>query len=242
MDWRDEGVLLAVRRHGESAAIIEVFTAQYGRQAGVVRGGASRKMTPVLQLGAQLDVTWRARLEAHLGAFTVEPLKGRAADVLSDRLALSGLSAVCALLAFSLPERQAHPNLYAHSIALLDAIGAEGWERAYLQWEVALLEEMGFALDLSVCAVTGSTEDLIYVSPKSGRAVSRTGAGDWADRLLPLPECLRSPGPALRQDVLAGLKTTGYFLHSHLAQSLGERPLPKARQRLIDVLVRQSAS
>lgn len=241
MEWRDEGVLLAVRPHGEHAAIIEVFTAAQGRHAGVVRGGTSRKMTPVLQPGAQLDVTWRARLQDHLGAFTVEPLRGRAAGALSDRLALAGLASVCALLSFTLPEREPHPALYARSVALLDGLGAENWARAYLDWEIGLLEEMGFALDLRSCAVTGSYEDLAYVSPRTGRAVSREAAGEWAERLLPLPVCLLGQGPAEPGDIADGLHLSGYFLAHHLAPSLGEKPLPAARQRLIDLIARQSA-
>jgi DNA repair protein RecO (recombination protein O) len=238
MDWRDEGVLLAVRKHGESAAIIEVFTPSRGRHAGVVRGGAGRRMAPVLQPGAQLDVAWRARLEDHLGAYSVEPLQGRAAEVMGDPLALAGLTAVCSLLTFCLPEREPHPELYARSIALLDALGAEQWGYAYLRWELALLDEMGFGLDLSACAVTGKNDDLAYISPRTGRAVTRTGAGDWADRLLPLPASLLGRSDAGTEDILSGLSVTGHFLSGHLARALGEKPLPAARQRLVDRLAR----
>ena len=135
MEWRDQGALLAVRRHGETAAIIEVFTAAHGRHAGVVRGGASRKVAPVLQPGAQLDLTWRARLDDHLGHFTVEPLQSRTA-ILSDRAALSALNAICALLSHALPERDSHPALYPATIALLDALEGADWQQAYLRWEL----------------------------------------------------------------------------------------------------------
>lgn len=239
MDWRDEGVLLSVRRHGESAAIIEVFTPGHGRHAGVVRGGTGRRMAPVLQPGAQLDLNWRARLEDHIGTYTVEPLRGRAAEALGDAVALAGLSAVCSLLAFCLPEREPHPRLYERSVALLDALGAVGWEYGYLRWELALLDEMGFGLDLSRCAVTGATEGLAHVSPRTGRAVTRAGAGDWVDRLLPLPDSLRGDAGVGRRDVAEGLAVTGHFLSSHLAPALGDKPLPPARQRLIDRLARQ---
>ncbi len=239
MEWRDEGALLSVRPHGESAAIIEVFTAQHGRHAGVVRGGASRRQAPVLQPGAQLDITWKARLDEHIGAFTVEPLRSRAAAVLGDRLGLAGLNAICALLSFALPEREPHPGLYAGSVALLDGLaGGAGWPLGYLRWELGLLEELGFGLDLAACAVTGGSDDLIYVSPKSGRAVSRAGAGEWADRLLPLPACLMGQGPATAADLAAGLRLTGHFLTTRLAPALGERPLPDARRRLVDLLTR----
>lgn len=240
MEWRDHGILLSVRRHGENGAIIDVFTQEHGRHAGLVRGGAGRRMAPVLQPGAQLDLIWRARLEEHLGAYQAEPLRSRAAAALSGRLALAGLNAVTALLAFSLPEREPHGTLYLRSEQLLDLLGREDvWPLAYLQWELALLEELGFGLDLSACAVTGTTEELIYVSPKSGRAVSRAGAGDWADRLLPLPPVLRGEGDAGDEDILIALRTTGFFMETRLAKALGNHPVPEARGRLLDTLSRR---
>lgn len=239
MDWRDEGTLLSVRKHGETSAIIEVFTAQHGRHAGVVRGGTSRKLAPMLQPGAQLDLAWRARLEEHIGSFNVELSRSRAATVMADRAALAGLNAITALLVFALPEREPHPGLYARSTEMLDLLGqAEAWPVAYLQWELALLEELGFGLDLSACAVTGRANDLAYVSPKSGRAVSAEGAGEWADRLLPLPPELLGVVTEDLAGVAAGLRTTGYFLETALAHSLGDRPLPEARARLVDRLSR----
>ncbi len=239
MDWRDQGALLAVRRHGENSAIIEVFTAEHGRHAGVVRGGSGRRMAPILQPGAQLDVTWRARLDEHLGSYTVEPIQSRAAAIMGDRLALAGLNAVTALLSFALPERAPYPSLYARTMTLLDLmVSSEAWPLAYLRWELALLDEMGFGLDLSRCAATGSTEGLVFVSPKTGRAVSLDGAGEWADRLLPLPPALMGHGQGEPEDVATGMTTTGFFLTHRLAHSLGNRPLPAARQRLNDLLAR----
>lgn len=237
MEWRSDGILIALRRHGESAAIVELFTAEHGRHLGVVRGGASRRMAPLLQTGAQLDATWKARLSDHIGSYTVELKQSRAAEVLEDRTALAGLSAVCALLSFTLPERAPYPGLYARSLALLDGLGAERWSEAYLRWELALLDEMGFGLDLSACAATGSTQDLAYVSPKTGRAVSRGAAGEWADRLLPLPPVLRGAA-GNTSEVPQALQTTGHFLAHHLAPSLGDRPLPAARQRYVDLISR----
>ncbi len=228
MEWRDQGVLLAVRRHGESAAIIEVFTDLRGRHAGVVRGGGSRKQAPILQKGAQLDVTWRARLDEHIGTFRAELLLSRAATAMADRQALAGLNAICDLLKFVLPEREPHPRLYRATQALLAALdAAPDFVPLYLEWELLLLEDLGFGLDLGSCAVTGETEMLEFVSPRTGRAVSRAGAGEWAEKLLPYPAA-RVPG-----GVLAGLRTTGYFLETRLAQSLGDRPLPEARARLM---------
>ena len=238
MDWRDHGILLTTRRHGESSAIIDVFTQSHGRHAGVVRGGASRKIAPVLQPGAQLDVEWRARLEDHLGSYRVEPLRSRAA-ALSGRLTLAGLNTVTALLAFCLPDREPHAALYQRTEQLLDLLGQdEVWPLAYLNWEMDLLEETGFGLDLSSCAATGQTTDLIYVSPKSGRAVSKQGAGEWADRMLPLPDCLRKQGTAPDKDIALAFKTTGYFLTHRLAPALGNKPLPEARARYVDRFTR----
>ncbi|WP_339638838.1 DNA repair protein RecO [uncultured Sulfitobacter sp.] len=239
MEWRDQGILLSARRHGETSAIIEVFTPEQGRHAGIVRGGTSRKIAPSLQPGAQLDLAWRARLEDHIGAFTVEPLRSRAAVAMQDRLALAGLNAVTALLSFCLPEREPHPALYRRTEALLDMLGqGDVWPLAYLKWELRLLEEMGYALDLEACAVTGVTEGLAYVSPKSGRAVSDKGAGEWADRLLPLPTVLRG-GTGSDAEIAQGLVTTGHFLTAHLARDLGGKPLPEARARFIDAFSRR---
>ncbi len=240
MDWRDHGILLTTRRHGETAAIIEVFTEAHGRHAGVVRGGTSRKIAPVLQPGAQLDVLWRARLEEHIGTFQVEPLRSRAAAAFSGRLALAGLNAVVSLLSFCLPEREPHPAIYSQTEQLMDLLGQdEIWPLAYLRWELALLEELGFGLDLSSCAVTGATEGLVYVSPKTGRAVSVEGAGEWADRLLPLPPCLRGEGTAPDAEIVQGLNTTGYFMEHRVAPALGHHPLPEARARFVERLTRR---
>lgn len=238
MEWRDEGVLIAMRPHGESAAIIEVFTAAHGRHAGVVRGGGSRKAAAILQPGTQVQVTWSARLDEHLGTFVVEPLASRAA-MLGDRLALAGLNAVTALLHVSLPERDPHPALYRQSVALLDRMAAGGaWGTEYLRWELALLEDLGFGLDLGTCAVTGAREGLVFVSPRTGRAVSKAGAGEWADRLLPLPEGLAGTGPMAPGAVAEGLGLTGHFLGKGLQEVLHDRPLPEARGRLVMLLTR----
>ena len=240
MEWRDQGILLSTRRHGETSAIIEVFTPDHGRHAGVVRGGTSRKIAPHLQPGAQLDLVWQARLEDHIGSFRVEPVRSRAASALGERLALAGLNAVTGLLGFCLPEREPHPELYRHTEQLLDLLDQPDlWPLAYLKWEVRLLHEMGYALELDRCAVTGTQEDLIYVSPKSGRAVSRGAAGEWADRLLPLPPVLRGTGDAPDQEIADSFVTTGYFLTQHLARDLGDKPLPDARARFVDLFNRR---
>ncbi|SHI84881.1 DNA repair protein RecO [Wenxinia saemankumensis] len=238
IEWQDSGTILAVRPHGENGAIVEVFTAAHGRHAGHVRGGTGRRLRGTLQPGAQVAVRWTARLDAHLGHFTVEPRRSRAAQVLTDRLALAGLTTVAALLGLVLPERDPHPRLFARTEALFDLLGdSDLWPLAYLQWELALLDEMGFGLDLARCAVTGGEEGLAYVSPRSGRAVSAAAAGDWAPRLLPLPPVLRGAGEATGPEIAAALGTTGWFLQHRLLGA--ERPLPAARERLVAAIDRQ---
>jgi DNA repair protein RecO (recombination protein O) len=241
MDWRDEGILLTARRHGESAAIVEVFTAAHGRHAGVVRGGAGRRMAPVLQPGALLAVEWSARLEEHIGAFRVDPVSTRAAVLMGDRAALAALGAMTALIAATMPERDSHPELYARSRDLLAALGsAPDWPARYAAWELALLAELGFGLDLASCAATGSREDLVWVSPKSGRAVSRTAGAPWADRLLALPAFLREAWEASppRAEIAAALALTGYFLEARIAPGLPREALPAARARAVEAILR----
>ena len=241
MEWRDEGVILSVRAHGESAAILDVFTEAHGRHAGVVRGGTSRRMKPILQPGSQVAVEWSARLEAHLGSYRVEPIRSRAAAVMADRLALEGLNAVCAMVAAAFPERAPETGFYYLTCELLDAVGDPAWARDYAMWEREMLTVLGFGLDLSQCAATGVDTDLIYVSPKSGRAVSRDGGRDWAHRLLPLPafflnEDVSTPGP---EDIAAALRLTGHFLLQQALPALGRDHLPDARERLIRVVERR---
>ena len=239
MEWREEGVLLARRHHGENAAIIEVFTEGHGRHAGIVRGGTGRKLAPVLQPGTQVDVSWRARLEDHLGAFTVEPVSSRAATLMGDRKTLAGLNALTALLSFALPEREAHAALYHRTLAVLDMMGeSEFWPLAYVRWELFLLEELGFGLDLGRCAVTDRSDNLVFVSPKSGRAVSRVGAGEWADKMLPLSPALIGEGEGSVEDIRDALSVTGHFLQNWVATALGNKPLPEARARLVGLLAR----
>jgi DNA repair protein RecO (recombination protein O) len=234
MEWRDQALVLSTRPHGETSVILEVFTPAHGRHAGVVRGGTSRRLTPHLQAGSQLDVTWRARLDDHLGSFAVEPLQSRA-GLMADRRALAGLNAVCALLTVALPEREPHAALYGATQTLLDALlGLPDWPQIYVRWELGLLEELGFALQLGTCAVTGLSHDLGYVSPKTGRAVSRGAAGAWVDKLLPLPAGMGTG----KTDVPAALAITGHFLQRELAPILNGRALPEARARLMAQLAR----
>ena len=241
--WADEGMILSARTHGENAVILDVLTEGHGRHSGVVRGGASRRMRPILQPGAQVSVEWQARLEEHMGAFRVEAKRSRAAEILGDRSALEAIGAIAGLLAMALPEREAMLGLYHRTIGLADRFGGgEAWWTAYARWELALLSDIGFALDLSCCAVTGAEEGLVFVSPKSGRAVSREGAGEWADRLLPLPAFLREDNgqTAPAAEVVKALRLTGFFLQNQVVEVSNAKDMPAARMRLMDLIGRRA--
>ncbi|PZQ52320.1 MAG: DNA repair protein RecO [Rhodovulum sulfidophilum] len=240
MEWRDEGILLSVRRHGEASAIVEIFTAGHGRHAGVVRGGGGRRMAPVLQPGAEVSAEWSARLEEHIGAFRLDLVTAHSARLLDDGAALAALQAVAALSAAGLPERAAHPELYALTRDLVAALGhAPDWPSRYALWELALLGELGFGLDLTRCAASGRREDLVYVSPKSGIAVSREAGAPWAARLFALPDFLRLGEPAEDPEaVRAALALTGFFLDARLGPALPRGALPAARDRAVAAILR----
>jgi DNA repair protein RecO (recombination protein O) len=239
MEWRDEGVVIGVRGHGETSAIAEILTAEHGRYLGMVRGGRSRHMRPVLQPGNLVMVTWRARLEEHMGMFQLEPLALKAGFILSYPFRLAGLSTLMGL-AQMLPEREPHPKLYHAAHVVLSSIEDDAlWPALLVRWEMGLLDELGFGLDLSKCAATGQGHDLHFVSPRTGRAVSREAGLPYEDRLFSLPSFLRGGGEVLAGDVLAGLKLTGYFLERHV---FGPRAIamPQARQWLADGLTQRA--
>jgi DNA repair protein RecO (recombination protein O) len=235
MDWRDEGILLAVRPHGETSAIIEVLTRDHGRHAGLVQGARSARLASVLQPGTQLALDWRARLAEHLGNFRVEPVRSRAGAIMADRAALAGLNAVGALLVAFVPEREPNPEIYDSTLALADALAEQAWDwpADYARWEVGLLAALGFGLDLSRCGATGVTEELIYVSPRTGRAVSKAAGGAWADKLLPLPGFLTGPCPPTIGAVREALRMTGWFLEHWVCPAFERQALPDARARLV---------
>jgi DNA repair protein RecO (recombination protein O) len=240
MEWQAEGTVIARRTHGESSVIIDVLTLEHGRHAGIVPGGTSRTRVAMLQPGARLFLRWRARQADQLGTFTIEPVRLRP-NLMGDALSLAGLNAICALLVFGLPERDPHPRLVEQTEALLDLIEAgDDWPALYLAWEMRLLDEMGFGLDLTSCAVTGAQKGLAYVSPRSGRAVSREGAGEWADRLFPLPAIMGGVDTNRAHGLHEGLAITGYFLENRLGAELVGRHLPAARDRLIKRLARDT--
>jgi len=230
--WRDEGVLLSARRHGEADAIIEALTAAHGRHAGVVKGGGGRRLAQ-LQPGTQIALEWRARLAEHLGTVRVEPVRDRAGAIMADADALAALSSAAALLCAFLPEREPCAALYARTVALMDALAAGGaWGAAYARWELDLLATLGFGLDLSSCAATGATGALVWVSPRTGRAVSAAAGAPYADRLLALPPFLLGEGAAAPGDLAAALRLTGWFLDRWAAPAFGLETAPPARARL----------
>jgi DNA repair protein RecO (recombination protein O) len=243
MEWSDEGIVLSVRAHGETAAVVELLTRSHGRHAGLVHGGRSRKSRPVLQPGNHVTATWKARLSEQLGHVTLELTRPYAAAAMDDASALAGLSSI-ASLARLLPERDPHPNLYEITLFVLGYLDdPDIWPALYVRWELALLDELGFGLDLSACAATGSRDDLIYVSPKSGRAVSRAAGEPYRDKLLALPPFLSADRPTganariTVEDLAAGLALTGYFLDMRVLSARG-MALPEARDRLLRQTVR----
>jgi DNA repair protein RecO (recombination protein O) len=244
MEWADEGIVLSVRSHGETSAIVEALTHLHGRHLGLMRGGASRKARTMLQPGNSLHLTWRARLNEHLGSLHAEPLRARTGALLERRDSLIGLNAFAAMAAAALPEREPHVGVYGAAEVLLDAIVEKDfahWASLYVRWEAGMLYELGFGLDLSRCAASGVTDDLIYVSPRSGRAVSREAGAPYADRLLKLPAFLlgvQNAEPSAA-DILEGLKLAGYFLLDRVLRPHGKE-LPQARLRLQELAGRES--
>ena len=235
MEWRDEGVVLSVRRHGETSAIAEILTAAHGRCLGLVRGGRSRTMRPVLQAGNEVQLTWRARIEDHLGTFTLEPMVLRAGAIMEQPFRLAGL-ATLAGLAQLLPEREPHAPTFEAMRVVLAAIEQDDiWPALLARWEMGLLEELGFGLDLKACAATGTRDGLAFVSPRSGRAVSATAGAPYRDRLFRLPDFLRANAPANATDIVDGLRITGYFLDRHVFEPRGASP-PEQRQWIIRAL------
>ncbi|MBL4802624.1 MAG: DNA repair protein RecO, partial [Emcibacter sp.] len=195
MEFQDQGIIISLRKHGEYDAIIDVLTAEHGRHAGMVKGGMGRRQRGTLQPGNEIILTWRGRLESQLGSYSVELRNARSASFLDYPSKLGVLNSVCAILSTCLAEREEHRALYDALQILLDMLETmdhrpENWGALLVRWEIGLLAELGFGLDLSCCAATGVTDDLIYVSPKSGRAVSAEAGRPYHDKLLPLPAFL----------------------------------------------------
>ena len=240
MEWSDSAILLSARAYGETGLIADLFTREHGRHAGLVRGAKARAL---LQPGNGVSATWRARLPEQLGNYVIELARARAGSLMESRAGLIGLNAFCAVTMTALPEHQAHTPLYDAAEILLDAMAADDfahWGPIYVRWEAGLLDALGFGLDLSQCAVTGATNDLIYVSPRTGRAVSADAGADYAARLFPLPQFLLDPGSVPDMAATrAGLVLTGHFLLDRVLEPHG-RDMPQARTRL-DVLARDQS-
>lgn len=235
MEWSDEGIVIGVRRHGENSAILEAMTRQHGRHLGLVRGGRSTRLQSALQPGNSLGLVWRARLDEHLGIYAVEPLALRAGRLIASGLALSGVVYLGALLRL-LPERDPHESLFEALHLIADHLDEAALAPALVaRFEAQVLAECGFALDLERCAATGAREELIYVSPKSGRAVSAAAGAPWRERLLPLPAFLRPGAPGASPDatdIADAFRLTGFFLMRDLFAPRG-LPLPDARRAFL---------
>ncbi|ABD07318.1 DNA replication and repair protein RecO [Rhodopseudomonas palustris HaA2] len=226
MEWSDEGIILGVRRHGEAGAIVELLTRGHGRHLGLVRGGASSRLRPLLQPGNSVLAVWRARLDEHLGYYQLEGTRMRAATMLASSHAVYGITHL-ASLARLLPERDPHEDIYEMLERTLDDFDDVGDAATHLiRFELAMLAELGFGLDLSACAATGATTDLIYVSPKSGGAVSRTAGEPWREKLLRLPDFLREDNDGRNgwsdQDLRDGFDLTGRFLLRNVLEPRGQ--------------------
>ncbi|MEO3998638.1 DNA repair protein RecO [Mesorhizobium sp. CAU 1732] len=237
MEWRDEGIILGTRKHGETSVILEVMTRAHGRHLGLVRGGRSRRMQPVLQPGNRVDLIWRARLDEHLGMYQVEALELRAARLFDSACAVYGLQTIASHLRL-LPERDPHETLFETLDLLIRHLeDASSAAELVVRFELLILDELGFGLDLSQCAATGRREDLIYVSPKSGRAVSREAGAPWADKMLALPAFLKH-GSGIRGDPAAmedAFRLTAYFFTRHVYEPRGMEP-PEARAGFLAAL------
>jgi len=237
MEWSEEGIVIGARRHGEADVIIEALTAGHGRHLGLVRGGRSRRLRPVIQPGNTLHFTWRARLHEHLGNFRVEPVVERSTLITATGAGAFGLQLVATHLRL-LPERDPHPRLYHALAALIDCFDRPSLAAELMvRFELLLLDELGFGLDLESCAATGGRADLVYVSPRSGRAVSRAAGAPYADRLLPLPAFLADAAGrgGSAEAVQEGFLLTGYFLERHVFDSRGEN-LPEVRLSFLKAL------
>jgi DNA repair protein RecO (recombination protein O) len=237
MEWEDDAYVLAARAHGESGAIVELLTAARGRFVAHVAGGASRRLKPILQPGSRVIARYRARVSEQLGSASLEPVGEGPAALFDDPMALAGLSAAAAVAAGALPEREAHPGVFLALEALIPVLAHPGiWPAVYVRFEAGLLQDLGFGLDLSRCAATGAVDDLIYVSPRTGRAVSRQAGEPYRDKLLKLPPFLLGAQAGLDPgDVDLGLILTGHFLEQFVFAPLN-RPLPPARVWLADRL------
>lgn len=238
MEWSDQGIVLSASPHGETSSVARLLTREHGRHAGLVQGGQGRLASSLYQPGNLLSCRWRGRLADHLGRFTCELQEAKAALLLDDADRLAAMRAATAICDAALPEREPHPECFEGLLALLDTLAGDHWGEVYVHWELSLLAALGFGLDLSACAATGSTDDLVYVSPKSGRAVTRAAGAPYKERLFALPGFLIGKGGGGPEAVRQGLALTGFFLQRHVF-AVQHKAVPAARERLAERLERR---
>jgi len=264
MHWSDAAIILSARKYGETSAVVRVLSREHGVFSGVMRGAFSKNNRGIAQTGNVVGAAWNARLSEHLGTFKLEMMEAHAAHIMQDAGKLAALTSACALTELALPERHPYPKLFSalheflHILSFSEwgayppkppplraspcSVNNDGWQQRYIKFELALLAESGFGLDLSECAATGVADDLIYVSPKSGRAVCREAGEPYKEKLLPLPSFLLPllnpesliPHP-YPKEILAGMQLTGYFLEHSLLASHG-KTMPAARTRLYNLI------
>ena len=228
--FEDQGIILSVRPHGETGGIASILTRAHGRSMGYVYGLGSERLRGVTEIGNRVSVRWQAKSSEQLGTFQLEIERSITSDVMDDPVKITALQSACAIAEKTLPEREKHPHVFEAFSVLLDAFSGEIWPVSYVAWELGLLRELGFGLDLSVCAATGSAEDLIYVSPKSGRAVSAAAGSVYKEKMLTLPPYLRGEARMEPQDIIDGLQLTGHFLLKRVfSQSHSNLPEPRLR-------------
>lgn len=241
-EWTDNAIIIECRPHGEHAAIVQILSQHHGRYAGLVRAGQSRAMRPVLQPGNAIAVSWRARLDDHLGSMAIELVNANAAKIMGERMRLTALTAICALLQGAIAEREPVSDAYDATVAMIELLSSDIetqlWLAAYIRWEIGLLAVAGFGLELNRCAVSGATEGLRYVSPRSGAAVTSDAAGEHTPRLLVLPGFLGGASKSLEEDIINGIRMTGHFIARQIF-GVHHQPMAEARQRLQDMILIQ---
>lgn len=231
-EWRDQGIIINVKPHGEHGGIVSLLTSEYGRHAGFAHGVQSAKNRSQYELGTIVDAEWMSRQTDSLGTYKLNAEQSYAVYAMDDSRKLLALQSMCALLHLTLPEREKASGVYDASLAFLDSLKTDIWGPTYIYWEIGLLQALGFGIDVSQCAATGGTDDLIYISPKTARAVSRTAGEPYKDRLLPLPGFLKGEGDFDDKAIADGLQLSGYFLQHRVFGMTSNLNLPDVRHRL----------
>lgn len=240
-NWSDQGIVLRARAHGESGAVVTILSKHHGRFSGYLRGGQSSRFRSIIEIGNLVSAHWSSRIEDQLGFFTIEPDRHLSSGLMGEPLKLGALLSACALCEAALPEREGHAGLFHGLLALLDAMDGDFWGPAYVMWEISLLRELGFSLDLNRCVAGGNAADLAWVSPKSGGAVSAQQGAPYKEKLLTLPcflRPIRSGGDAA--DVADGLKMTGHFLE-HWVFAQHSKGIPEERRHFVERYIRFSS-